>query len=438
MQGQGQGLAATQDVLDIVRDHAASLLGLARRHSICADDAQDAYQRALEIFLRRSDSLERDTRVSWLRTVVKHEAMAIRSARQSIVARDQVDLDRHEASRLPTADDHAAAVDRLSQSAEALQRLKPQEVQALLLKAQGHSYQEIATLTGWSYTKVNRCLTEGRRRFLERYAGIESGAECERWEPLLSAVADGEASARQLMEVRPHLRRCSGCRARVRAFHEAPREVAAVFPVLAGVTVGGRASGSGGLERLHDLVVNGFHERAVLSAQRFQAAFEAVSTGKVAVIAASTAALAGGGLAVDRAVESPRDPTVRHVNRAARTPVPRTSAGASNSGASSVGPSVVRSATPSVPLARSNVTTSSARRVTHTAPRSNAAAHSPSRTTAAQPDEFFSASPAGASSPSAQASAATSSHSGTRARAPSTRTAPTRPAASRSGGEFGP
>jgi hypothetical protein len=34
---------------------------------------------------------------------------------------------------------------------------------------QGHSYQEICELTGWTYTKVNRCLTEGRKRFFDRY-----------------------------------------------------------------------------------------------------------------------------------------------------------------------------------------------------------------------------------------------------------------------------
>ena len=41
-----------------VTPHAASLLRTARRYSLCADDAQDAYQRALEIFVRRADSLD--------------------------------------------------------------------------------------------------------------------------------------------------------------------------------------------------------------------------------------------------------------------------------------------------------------------------------------------------------------------------------------------
>ena len=65
-----------------------------------------------------------------------------------------------------------------------------------------------ASRPGGRYTKVNRCLAEGRKRFLERYAGIEAGEECRRWQPMLSAIVDGEATGEQLMEVRPHLRNC--------------------------------------------------------------------------------------------------------------------------------------------------------------------------------------------------------------------------------------
>ena len=52
-----------------------------------------------------------------------------------------------------------------------------------MLKAQGHSYREIGESLGWTYTKVNRCITEGRARFLKVYAEIEAGAECERFAP---------------------------------------------------------------------------------------------------------------------------------------------------------------------------------------------------------------------------------------------------------------
>ena len=41
-------------VLRVIASDADSLLRLARRHSLCADDAQDAYQRGLEIFMRHA------------------------------------------------------------------------------------------------------------------------------------------------------------------------------------------------------------------------------------------------------------------------------------------------------------------------------------------------------------------------------------------------
>ena len=47
------GDAVEDEVLALVREHAAALLRIARRYSICADDAQDAYQRALEKLVRR-------------------------------------------------------------------------------------------------------------------------------------------------------------------------------------------------------------------------------------------------------------------------------------------------------------------------------------------------------------------------------------------------
>jgi DNA-directed RNA polymerase specialized sigma24 family protein len=51
-----------------------------------------------------------------------------------------------------------------------LDQLKPDERAALLLRSIGYEYKEIQQLTGWSYTKVNRCVTEGRaaaRRIIE-------------------------------------------------------------------------------------------------------------------------------------------------------------------------------------------------------------------------------------------------------------------------------
>jgi hypothetical protein len=109
----------------------------------------------------------------------------------------------------------------LRQGAEALAQLKPQEIRALQLRAEGYSYREICQLTGWTYTKVNRCLTEGRRALARRLASIESGSECARLAPLLRALVDGDTSADQLGLLRPHLSTCLDCRARLKSLRAA-------------------------------------------------------------------------------------------------------------------------------------------------------------------------------------------------------------------------
>jgi len=299
-QGGGRGSSPAEElILRTVAAHADSLLRMARRHSICVDDAQDAYQRGLEIFMAHAEQLDPERAAGWLHVVVKREAQAIRRARRKEVSSSDVDYDLHESARVPTPEEQLMSFDLVSRSAEALQRLKPQELRALWLKAQGHSYNDIGAITGWSYTKVNRCLTEGRRNFLSRYAGIESGSECERWMPVISAMVDGEATPEQILELRPHLRNCPGCRATLKALHDTSTPLSAVLPIPLVVVAGGGGGEhvANAFMRAYEAVAGGFHERAVHSATKMQAALEAAAGGKVAAVAASAAAVAGGGYA---------------------------------------------------------------------------------------------------------------------------------------------
>ena len=61
---------ARELVLRVISQHADSLLRTARRHSLCADDAQDAYQRTMEIFVRRAATLDPELAHKWVHTVV--------------------------------------------------------------------------------------------------------------------------------------------------------------------------------------------------------------------------------------------------------------------------------------------------------------------------------------------------------------------------------
>jgi len=305
-------------VVRTIRQHAPALLRTARRHSLCADDAHDAYQRAMEIFLRRAPSLDPATADRWLHVVVKHEAMAVRKARLELVGTEEAALDATLADGAEAAEDRVLRWDRLSRSAEALQRLKPQELTALWLKASGLSYAEIADRQGWTYTKVNRCVTEGRRAFLARYAGIETGEECERWAPVVAALVDGEATAEQVAAARPHLRRCAACRATVRELRVAGPGLAGVLPVA---PLAGAAGASGGrLEgalRALESVWGSVAERAGLWAVKLQGGVEAASGAKLAAVASAAVVAGGSGAVAVHRVQRPQPAA----SRVAKAPV---------------------------------------------------------------------------------------------------------------------
>ena len=143
-------------VTALIARHGASLMRTANKVSLCADDAHDAYQRALEIYLRRLDTVDPATEVQWLRVVVRNEALAVRKQRAQHVAGEDVDLDDRRDDDQRSIDDRLAADERVRRSAEVVRQLKPDEAKALLLKAQGHSYDEIGRRFGWTYTKALR------------------------------------------------------------------------------------------------------------------------------------------------------------------------------------------------------------------------------------------------------------------------------------------
>ena len=170
--------------LALLATHEAAIRRTARRHSICAEDAEDAYQRALEILLTKAPPFGGPRLVAWMHTVTKREAMAVRRSRERLLgarlsgARDDDPLPFDSlAADTPGPVERAERRERVARSSEALAALKPQERRALVLKAHGYSYAEIQQLCGWSYTKVNRCMAEGRRAFLETFAAIYEGAQ---------------------------------------------------------------------------------------------------------------------------------------------------------------------------------------------------------------------------------------------------------------------
>jgi RNA polymerase sigma factor (sigma-70 family) len=315
---------------DLIERRGTEILATARRYAATPEDAEDAYQRGLEILLTKAPTTDEEELLPWLKTVVKHEAFAIRKqGERAARAIDGAHLEAA-AGTVSSGHDELERYERLRLGAEALHRLKPQEVRALALKAQGYSYQQICDETGWTFTKVNRCLTEGRRRFVERVAGIESGAECERLAPLLSALADGEASAADMATLRLHLRSCLSCKATLREYRAVPRKVAAMLPVPALVP--------GALDALVAWIQD--HLTAVLG--KLQQAAHHAGLQKAAAVAGSTAAVAGGAVGV-QTLDGP-SPDRPSTTPAAKAPAPPRSHARPASSAGSVSTTAPRRA----------------------------------------------------------------------------------------------
>ena len=150
----------------------------ARRHAELLDDVDDALQSAYLLFIERyrgdCDPL------AWLYTTVKREAWGLRRrpSRRRVVSLDTpcewVDAEQPWveaiASTGPEPDTLAIRQEALHERKLLLDQLKPAERRALLLLGAGFSYTEICEATGWTYTKVNRCLAEGRAALRRRLA----------------------------------------------------------------------------------------------------------------------------------------------------------------------------------------------------------------------------------------------------------------------------
>ncbi len=233
--------ARKRAAVELIAKYGVSLRRTARRYSLNAEDAEDAYQRSLEILLTKAPNDRMNELVRWTHTVIKHEALAVRRKRERLlggVPQSAEDPSREDwVAMIPATGDGpdglAERGELIARSREALRTLKPAELRALTLLAEGYSYAEIGEITGFSQTKVNRCLAEGRERFRSIVARSEDGSRCSELRPLLSAFCDGEASAKDATAVREHLRACAGCRATMRAYRATAGAAAALAPILA-------------------------------------------------------------------------------------------------------------------------------------------------------------------------------------------------------------
>ena len=153
----------------LIRSHGSSLRRTARRFSLCVHDADDAYQRAMEILITKAPVCESAHLAAWMHTVTRREALALRRKRDRLLgspppgtstAHSEDPLDSL-TSDGPGPAERAVRREKVATTARALAALKPQERRAIGLRAEGFSYAEIQEITGWTHTKVNRCSGRG-------------------------------------------------------------------------------------------------------------------------------------------------------------------------------------------------------------------------------------------------------------------------------------
>lgn len=229
--------ARKRAAVEMIARYEGALRRTARRYSFDAEDADDAYQRALEIVLTKAPTTDLRELIRWTQTVTKHEALAVRGSREKLLGYQRGREGAEDPMALIPAggagpDEQVERREDIARSREALQALKPAELRALGLLAEGYSYVEIGERTGWSQTKINRLLAEGRARFRTLVSSSEDGSRCRELRPLLSAFCDGETGPREALEVREHLRACAQCRATMRTYRATPRIAVALLPMM--------------------------------------------------------------------------------------------------------------------------------------------------------------------------------------------------------------
>lgn len=221
---------------------APGLLRYAARFAPSLEDAEDAYQRGMEVALTKGPIGTQDEFIAWLHVVIRNEAttMARRRGRETPAGDDiqvAVDARGHE-SREPAA--VAEWRERYRTLQDAMTSLNEAERVCLLLRTAGVSRAEIGSMTGYTDRKVERSIVRARKRLHAWHLDLATGEKCQKVQDALERVADHEADDRERRMVSRHVRHCGACRATLRARRETNAGITVLVPVA---VVGAAAAG---------------------------------------------------------------------------------------------------------------------------------------------------------------------------------------------------
>jgi DNA-directed RNA polymerase specialized sigma24 family protein len=147
------------EIYAVGRDH---LLSVARRNAACEADAEEAVQEALVAFIESYDPAGGAAPLAWLTLVAKRICWRAKDARRREVGELLAGAEGEAARYVPESPSTDGRVVDLEEARARLRGLKPDERTAIGLAAAGYTYGEIAERRGWTKTKVNRCIYEGR------------------------------------------------------------------------------------------------------------------------------------------------------------------------------------------------------------------------------------------------------------------------------------
>ena len=158
----------TSFLADLFAQYHASLVRVIYRRTGDRDRAEDIAQ---EVFARAAVAPPRNPR-PWLFAVALN---LVREEGRTQSRRGRLlELYRHEGPRLaPAPDDELERSERAAMVRAALETLTARDREALLLKAEGFNYDEIAATLGLARGAIGTTLARARKRLVEAYRAQE-------------------------------------------------------------------------------------------------------------------------------------------------------------------------------------------------------------------------------------------------------------------------
>lgn len=162
----------TSFLADLFSQYHSSLVRVIYRRTGDRDRAEDIAQ---EVFARAAVAPPRNPR-PWLFAVALN---LVREEGRTHSRRGRLlELYRHERPRLAAApDDELERSERAAMVRAALETLTPRDREALLLKAEGFNYDEIAATLGLAKGAIGTTLARARKRLVEAYRAQEEEAK---------------------------------------------------------------------------------------------------------------------------------------------------------------------------------------------------------------------------------------------------------------------